>query len=77
VSDFDGTDSVTAQVKQNPISAYKVFSVTKARDREQVGDRISTWLETNPQLEIRQAFVRMSSDSAFHCWSLVLVCADR
>lgn len=68
---------MTAQVNQSPISVYKVFSVTKARDREQVGDRVSAWLETNPQLEIRQAFVRLSSDSAFHCWSLVLVCAAR
>lgn len=77
VSDFDGTDGVTEQAKQSPISVYKVFSVTKARDREIVGERVSAWLESNPHLEVREVFVKLSSDNAFHCWSMVLLCADR
>jgi hypothetical protein len=31
----------------------------------------------NPQLEVRQTVVSLSSDSEFHCLSLVLICADR
>jgi hypothetical protein len=64
-------------VKESPISVVKVFSVTKARDREVIGDRVSAWVQTNPQLEVRDTFVRLSSDREFHCLSLVLICTDR
>jgi len=35
------------------------------------------WVAANPQLEVRQTVVSLSSDSEFHCLSLVLICADR
>lgn len=61
----------------NPISVFKVFSATKARDREELGDRVMAWLEANPNLEIRKTVVSLTSDSKFHCLSMVLMCADR
>jgi hypothetical protein len=47
-----------------------------ARNRDELGDRVSAWLEANPHLEIRQTFVSLSSDRKFHCLSFVLICAD-
>jgi hypothetical protein len=60
-----------------PISLFKVFSATKARDRETLGDRVTAWIEANPRIEVLNTVVSLSSDRAFHCLSLVLICADR
>lgn len=59
------------------ISVFKVFSATKAGDREVLGERVSAWLGANPQLEVKQTVVSLSSDRRFHCLSLVLLCAER
>lgn len=47
-----------------------------ARERERLGDRVSDWLAANPQLEVLQTIVSQSSDSEYHCLSLVLLCAE-
>jgi len=59
------------------ISVLKVFSATMQRDRERLGDRVSDWLAENPQLEVLQTIVSLSSDSSYHCLSFVLICAQR
>ena len=64
-------------LKTNPISVFKVFSATKARDREELGDRVGAWLAANPQLDVQKTVVSLSSDSQFHCLSFVLICAER
>jgi len=51
----------------------KVFSATKARDRESLGEAVTTWLARNPDVRIVKTFVLLSSDSEFHCMSLVLL----
>jgi hypothetical protein len=60
---------------QSQISLVKVFSVTKAREREEIGERVTAWIAAHPELQILQTFVRQTSDSAFHCFSFVLICA--
>jgi hypothetical protein len=60
-----------------PISVVKVFSATKAQDREVLGDRISAWMEANPQLDVTRTCVSLSSDRKFHCLSFVLFCTER
>ena len=60
---------------QPRINLVKVFSATKARDREDIGDRVSAWIAANPEVEIVQTVVAQSSDRSFHCLSLVLICA--
>jgi hypothetical protein len=77
VSDTQEGDGVNAAVPQRPISVYKVFSATRAQDREVLGERVSAWLAANPHLEVRQTVVSLSSDSRFHCLSFVLICSDR
>jgi hypothetical protein len=64
-------------VTHRPISVVKVFSATRAQDREVLGDRIGAWLAANPQLDVTRTCVNLSSDRKFHCLSFVLFCADR
>jgi hypothetical protein len=62
---------------QGAISSFKVFSATKARDREVLGERVTAWIAANPAIEVLRTVVSLSSDRGFHCLSLVLVCTDR
>ena len=55
----------------------KVFSATKAREREELGDHITRWLRNNPQVEIVDKFVTQSSDREFHCLTITLVYKER
>ena len=50
----------------------KVFSATKARDREALGDNVTEWLRTNPECEVVDKIVTQSSDSEFHCLTITL-----
>jgi hypothetical protein len=50
----------------------KVFSATKAKDREMLGDRITTWIRANPATRIVDKIVSLSSDREFHCLSIVV-----
>ena len=56
-------------------SIVKVFSATKSRDRENLGARVTAWLEANPTLEVVRTSVTQSSDRGFHCLTLILFCA--
>jgi hypothetical protein len=54
-------------------SGVKVFSATKARERELIGDRINEWLDdTIKQLEIVDTIVTQSSDREFHCLTITI-----
>lgn len=57
-------------------SVVKVFSATKARDREMLGDRVTEWLASNPTLDILDKHVLLSSDTEFHCLTIVLFCKE-
>jgi hypothetical protein len=50
----------------------KVFSATKARDREALGDNVTAWMRQHPQCEIVDKIVTQSSDSEFHCLTITL-----
>lgn len=51
----------------------KVFSATKAKDRDALGEAVTAWIADNPGVRVLKTFVRLSSDSRFHCLSIVLV----
>ncbi len=53
-------------------TGVKVFSATKAKEREDLGETVSRWLKSNQDLEIVDKVVAQSSDNEFHCYSLVL-----
>ncbi len=50
----------------------KVFSATKARDREALGDNVTHWMRKHPDCEIVDKIVTQSSDSEFHCLTITL-----
>ncbi len=52
--------------------AAKVFSATKAKERNDLGNMLTMWLEDNPGVEIRQTVVKQSSDNEFHCLSIIV-----
>ena len=54
------------------LQGVKVFSATKARDREALGEQVTNWLRGNPDCEIVDKIVTQSSDSEFHCLSITL-----
>ena len=50
----------------------KVFSATKAKEREDLGDKVTKWLEDNPNVKLKDTVVRQSSDNEFHCLTIVV-----
>jgi hypothetical protein len=49
----------------------KVFSATKALERQEMGGQIAEWLALHPDIEIVDRVVLQSSDAQFHCLSMV------
>lgn len=57
----------------NSFDAVKVFSATKAREREELGETITRWLANQKdRLEVVDKVVSQSSDNEFHCLSIIL-----
>lgn len=48
------------------ITGVKIFSATKAAEREGLGERLTTWLKATKANVVRTD-VLQSSDSQFHC----------
>ena len=61
-----------SEVRAMRFTGVKVFSATKAKDREELGESIRRWLQANADLEIVDRVVSQSSDSEFHCLTIVL-----
>lgn len=58
-------------------TGVKVFTATKANDRERLGESITEWLRANPDLEVVDTVVRQSSDQTFHCLTIVVFYRNR
>jgi hypothetical protein len=52
-------------------TGVKVFSATKAKEREELGETVTRWLRSN-DVEIVDRVVTQSSDDEFHCLTIVL-----
>ena len=59
------------------ITGVKVFSATKAKEREELGEVITKWLKNNPQIEIVDKVVTQSSDREFHCLTITIFYKER
>jgi hypothetical protein len=59
-------------VSSSVFDGLKIFSATMTRDRAQLGERISTWLEDHPDYEIVDTVVTQSSDRQYHCIAITL-----
>ncbi len=53
-------------------TGVKVFSATRARDREELGEVITRWLRGNPTFQVVDKVVTQSSDREFHCLTITL-----
>jgi hypothetical protein len=53
-------------------TGVKVFSATKAKERDDLGEQVTRWLRANGDLEIVDRTVSQSSDNEFHCLTVVL-----
>ena len=53
-------------------TGVKVFSATKAKEREELGESVTRWIRSNGDLEIVDRVVTQSSDDEFHCLTIVL-----
>jgi hypothetical protein len=54
------------------VTGVKVFSATKAKERELLGELITDWIRSNPNCELVDKIVTQSSDSEFHCLTITL-----
>lgn len=53
-------------------NGVKVFSATKAREREDLGENVTRWLRANPNVRVVDKIVTQSSDREFHCLTITL-----
>lgn len=54
-------------------TAAKVFSATKAKERAELGDYLTEWLDASGgTIEVVDTVVRQSSDRQFHCLSIIV-----
>ncbi len=62
--------------EQNPerlrFNGVKVFSATMAQERDQLGEKVTHWLEAHRNFKIVDKIVTQSSDEAFHCLAITL-----
>jgi hypothetical protein len=50
----------------------KVFTATKAKDRDGLGELLTQWIHDNPKARIIDKVVTQSSDREFHCLSITI-----
>jgi hypothetical protein len=57
-------------------TGVKVFSATKAREREDLGEQVTRWIRDNPNARIIDKIVTQSSDREFHCLTITIFYED-
>jgi hypothetical protein len=58
-------------------TGVKVFSATKAKEREELGENVTRWMKSNADLDIVDRVVTQSSDNEFHCLTVILFYRER
>ena len=57
-------------------TGVKVFSATKAREREELGEHVTHWIRQHPNARIIDKIVTQSSDREFHCLTITIFYED-
>jgi hypothetical protein len=57
-------------------NGVKVFSATMRQQREQLGEAVTAWIAAHSELTIVDITVAQSSDTEFHCVTLVAFYRD-
>jgi len=58
-------------------TGVKVFTATKSREREDLGDAVTRWLHQHPESEVVDKVVTQSSDREYHCLSITIFYRER
>src|ERR1700733_2669512 len=66
------TNGYLAQGVSDMLTGAKVFTATKAKDREELGEVLTRWIRDNPTARILDKIVTQSSDSEFHCLTITI-----
>ena len=53
-------------------NGVKVFSATMVADREQLGEKVTHWMQANPGCKVTDITITQSSDEAFHCIAITV-----
>lgn len=53
-------------------NAVRVFSATMMAERDMLGERITEWLRTHPEITPVDVVVTQSSDEQFHCLAITV-----
>jgi hypothetical protein len=65
-------ERAAAPARTERFNGVRTFTATLARDREVLGDRITTWIRDNPDKRIVDMTVTQSSDAEFHCLAITV-----
>jgi hypothetical protein len=53
--------------------AVKIFSATKQKERDELGETVTRWLDQRVnEIDIVDKMVKQSSDSEYHCVTVIL-----
>jgi hypothetical protein len=55
-----------------PFTGVKVFSATKAKEREELGEKVTNWIRAHQDHKVTDKIVTQSSDREFHCLTITL-----
>ncbi len=58
--------------KDLKFNGVKVFSATMVADRDQLGEKVTTWINLSPDRKVTDLIVTQSSDEAFHCIAITV-----
>ncbi|HJZ84770.1 MAG TPA: hypothetical protein VKN99_06335 [Polyangia bacterium] len=53
-------------------TGVKVFSATKAKEREELGEKVTGWIREHKGFQVVDKIVTQSSDREFHCLTITL-----
>ena len=53
-------------------NGVKVFSATMVADRDQLGEKVTAWINGHPEKKVTNLVVTQSSDEAFHCIAITV-----
>jgi hypothetical protein len=69
-SNKSGQLTLRRDVKFNGV---KVFSATMVADREQLGEKVTAWMQNNAaSKKVTDIVITQSSDEAFHCIAITV-----
>jgi hypothetical protein len=58
--------------KDVKFNGVKVFSATMVADRDQLGEKVTAWIQANKEKKVTDIVITQSSDEAFHCIAITV-----